>query len=95
MAAKNMPSNPGGKDRDRTKQNKAGPAGKPGATPGGKNPPRFDDRPEAKRGRAGDERAQENPSIPRYGDTEPTDPRRHSIDAGNEAESTDAGADVR
>jgi hypothetical protein len=94
MAAnKNMPSNPGGKDRDRTKGSKVDPAGKPQTTPGGKTQPRFDDRPEMKRGRPGDERGQGNPSLPKYGDTEPNDPRRHSIEANVDA-NDDSGDDT-
>jgi hypothetical protein len=49
--------------------------------------PRYDDRPEAARGKSGD--AELNPSIPRYGDTEPGDPRRSNIEAGVEPDDDD------
>lgn len=46
----------------------------------GATTPRYDDRPETARGGSG-ATAGENPSIPRYGDDEPGDPRRAHSEA--------------
>jgi hypothetical protein len=50
-----------------------------GRPPSGGRAPIYDDRPEMRRGSGAT--AGQNPSIPRFGDTEPNDPRRSHSEA--------------
>jgi len=78
------PKGEGGKGKSRS--------AKPAKPATGAGTPRYDDRPDVAR-RGSGARAGDNPSIPRYGDTEPGDPRRADVEASLDDDDAEIAGD--